>query len=424
MLWIFAPVRIEDTGWSLQPSRQFPQVAVSVVVMDECAACSQEDRAGFERVDWRAFAVTATAVFGVYLLTLAPQVTLGFAGIFSTAAMYGGVPHPPGYPLAVWWQWLFVTLLPISNIAWRVAVSSAVAGALASGLIALIVSRLGRDRVFKTDPARVRVACGFAAGSVFGFNGAFWSRAVIADVWTLSVLLFCGALCLVMRWWWAPHQARWLYGACFVYGVTLTNSQIFLAAAPAIPVFVLIRYRVFAANVWKKVLGCGAAFVFGLSPYLYVPIASMANPPMNWGYARTVGGFFHVISRGQYERIQPTEDIKTFAEQIRMYAAVTAKEFGWPFLIIAAVPWLFVRRKSARERACMLALLVLYLCLTLLMLMVLNPVDHLEGRRAIKVFFSASYVVLAIWVGLGLMMVVEFVNGHSSSGLDSRLTTR
>src|SRR5687768_2402102 len=54
------------------------------------------------------FAATAFTVLLGYLLTLAPQVTLGFAGIFATAAVYGGVPHPPGYPVAVWWQQAFV----------------------------------------------------------------------------------------------------------------------------------------------------------------------------------------------------------------------------------------------------------------------------------------------------------------------------
>lgn len=162
------------------------------------------DARGYEKADWLAFVVTTAAALIVYLFTLTPDVSLGFSGIFSTAAMYGGVPHSPGYPLAVWWQGLFVHLLPLSNIAWRVAVSSAVAGALACGLIGLLVSRFGKDLIGGVDSNRVRIVCGVVAGSVFGFNGAFWGSAVIADVWTLSICLFCGALCLLMRWCWAP----------------------------------------------------------------------------------------------------------------------------------------------------------------------------------------------------------------------------
>ena len=127
---------------------------------------------GVAKADWLAFGTTAiTALIG-YVFTLAPQVTLGFSGIFATAAMHGGVPHPPGYPLAVLWQQAFVVLLPVSNIAWRVAVSSAVAGALACGMIAAMVSRWGSED-FSLDPKRlllVRVVCGWAAGIIFGQN--------------------------------------------------------------------------------------------------------------------------------------------------------------------------------------------------------------------------------------------------------------
>src|SRR5437899_9177728 len=95
----------------------------------------------FQRIDWLGFSVTSAIVFSIYLLSLAPEVTLEFSGILSTGAMYAGVPHPPGFPLWTVYAWLFTELLPFSNIAWRVAVSSAVAGALACGVVTLMVSR-------------------------------------------------------------------------------------------------------------------------------------------------------------------------------------------------------------------------------------------------------------------------------------------
>jgi hypothetical protein len=374
------------------------------------------DTGGYEKTDWLAFVLTAASVLMVYLFTLTPDVSLGFSGIFSTAAMYGGVPHPPGYPVAVWWQGLFVHLLPVSNIAWRVAVSSAVAGALACGLIALIVSRLGKELIQRCNslpPATsVRIVCGSVAGAIFGFNGAFWGRAVIADVWTLSICLFCGALCLLLRWCFTPGRTRYLCLSAFVYGLTLTNSQILLAAAPAIPAL-LVAAGGASLPRWRTVVGCIAAFLLGLAPYLYLPIASMTNPPMNWGYARTVGGFYHVISRGQYESIQLTSEMTVFAKQVAFYGAVTVKEFGWPCLVIASIPWVFFRHTPRRVHAWLLALAVVYLCFTLLLIAVLNPVDHLDGRRALKVFFSASYVVLAVWVGFGLIELAAFCDGLS-----------
>jgi hypothetical protein len=427
--------------------------------------------------DWVAFAATTLTVISGYLLTLAPQVTLGFSGIFSTAAMHGGVPHPPGYPIAVIWQQAFVTLLPVSNIAWRVAVSSAVAGALACGLIAAMVSRFGSERLSSMESRSsiaAQIVCGWTAGMIFGFNGSFWGRAVIADVWTLTILLLTSVIFLIHRWSLAPRRKGFLYLGCFAYGLTLTNSQMMLAAAPALPALVAVGDRELARDIllvgcavsvagliegctgvfdlvpdsklgslfplhalvglavmaaatilvvktrrvlteWKRMLGCTTAFAIGLLPYLYVPVSSMTNPPMNWGYARTTGGFFHVVSRGQYERVIPTANVRTFAKQMGTYARSAATDFGWLYLPFAFVPWIAYRRLLPSLRSWFGASLVMFACLSLLMIVALNPPAHADGVRATKVFFSASYMVLAIWAGCGLLVLVGKIRSDDAS---------
>ena len=57
---------------------------------------------------------------------------------------------------------------------------------------------------------------------------------------------------------------------------------------------------------WLVVMICGLCWIAGAAFYLYMPLAGMSNPPMQWGYPRTVTGFFHALTRGQYERIHPT----------------------------------------------------------------------------------------------------------------------
>src|SRR5215212_6877238 len=84
----------------------------------------------FRNIDWIAFAITTIFAFIGYWLTLAPQMTLEDSGELATASMYAGVPHPPGYPVWTIYTWLFTVLFPVSNIAYRVGMSSAVAGAL------------------------------------------------------------------------------------------------------------------------------------------------------------------------------------------------------------------------------------------------------------------------------------------------------
>src|SRR5947207_3719403 len=95
----------------------------------------------FRRIDWISFGITTLLVFIGYLLTLAPDLTLEDSGELAVGSYYAGVPHPPGYPIWTIYTWLFTVLIPISNIAWRVALSSAVAGAFACGFLALLTSR-------------------------------------------------------------------------------------------------------------------------------------------------------------------------------------------------------------------------------------------------------------------------------------------
>src|ERR1700677_1173405 len=97
----------------------------------------------YARVDWLSFCATAVLVLVVYVVTMSPSVQLDDSGIYTTGAMYAGVPDCPGFPVWTIYAHLFTVLLPISNIAWRVSVSSAVAAAVACGLIALMVSRMG-----------------------------------------------------------------------------------------------------------------------------------------------------------------------------------------------------------------------------------------------------------------------------------------
>ena len=95
----------------------------------------------YRKVDWMTMGVTFLVAFIGYLITLAPDLTLEDCGELAVGSYYAGVPHPPGYPVWTIYTWLFTVLVPISNIAYRVAISSAFASALSCGVIALLISR-------------------------------------------------------------------------------------------------------------------------------------------------------------------------------------------------------------------------------------------------------------------------------------------
>lgn len=55
----------------------------------------------------------------------------------------------------------------------------------------------------------------------------------------------------------------------------------------------------------KAVAGTVLLAELGAAFYGYMPLASEANPPMNWGFPKTWEGFKHAVTRGQYEKIVP-----------------------------------------------------------------------------------------------------------------------
>jgi tetratricopeptide (TPR) repeat protein len=201
----------------------------------------------FRRIDWLSFVVTFLLVMAGYVYTLAPDLTLQDSGELAVASKYAGVPHPPGYPVWTVYTWLF-TLLPISNYAYRVGLSSAFAGAVSCGFIAMMVSRgssmlLEGIATFKTLERRLEnsfcLVSGIVAGTLMAFNGFMWSQAVIVEVYTLSVLSLTFVLICFMRWIHTPSQARYLYLAFFWFGICFNNHQSLLVMAMGLEVGVL-----------------------------------------------------------------------------------------------------------------------------------------------------------------------------------------
>ncbi len=514
----------------------------------------------FRRVDWITFWATTILVLIGYLLTLAPDLTLEDSGELAVGSMYAGVPHPPGYPVWTLYTWLFTKLLPFSNIAFRVSVSSAVAAAASAGLVALLVSRgssmiLEGIDLFKSLEKRwetpLCLVSGIVSGVLIGFNGYIWSQAVIVEVYTLAVLTFMGMLALLLRWIHRPDQHRYLYFALFLFGLCFCNHQTLIVAAIGIVFLVLAADRkmgrdfcflsalaytvvvtgrafnltgmlsdnpgvftvfngvgilMFAAAYsatgeitakarwWtagvvagviallflnynyaaltlmdqsakagqlvaqgrsaeqlmvelrglenavaaslkllsgatllatlglfgisygteKKerllrytvpALLCAVFFLAGAAFYFYMPVASMTNPPMNWGYPRTAEGFVHAFTRGQYEKTNPSLDIGLLFAQIQMYAQGAKEEFNWANLLIGLVPFAFLNRMQRRERAWIFGLTAIYLCLAFVLLILLNPGVDRQSREMVKVFFTSSHVVVALAVGYGLALI-------------------
>jgi tetratricopeptide (TPR) repeat protein len=170
---------------------------------------------------------------------------------------------------------------------------------------------------------------------------------------------------------------------------------------------------------WRKGIGTGIAFMVGMAFYLYMPLASMTNPPLNWGYPRTVGGFIHAFTRGQYERIHPTSGAgSNIVEQTVSFVSIYSKqiweilvkgpleEFNIVYLSLGLIPLFFFRRLQPRERAWLLGTVAFYFVLGPFLLLLFNPAADRQALSLNKPFFIASHVFITLAIGYGITLMM------------------
>jgi thioredoxin-like negative regulator of GroEL len=207
--------------------------------------------------------------------------------------------------------------------------------------------------------------------------------------------------------------------AAFVLFATLALSKgaLFgLLAVASLATFLWLAWQTRKIGFeWLVAITLGLLWILGASFYFYEPIAGMTNPPMQWGYPRTVEGFFHALSRGQYEKANPTDlfnDPTRFITQLGMLIADIAGEFNWLVIFVAMVPLLFFFKMKKRERAWTLGLSAIYLCIGLLLVILMNPSADRQSADLIKVFFASSHAVIAVMFGYGLALSAAYMATH------------
>ncbi len=336
-------------------------------------------------------AVLGIVVFVFYLLTLAPTVLYYSPRNFDSAhlqvvAYVLGIPSYTGYPTYVMLAHLF-TYLPVGDPAYRVNLASAVFGAFAVAVVYLLCRRLGAGKL----------ASG-AGALAFGFSVTFWSQAVIAEVYTLHVLMMALFL-LVLLIWRARRSDRYLLLAAFLGGLAMTNHLTSLFLLPSALLFVaLVDGSVLLRPVlWLKGVGL---FLLGLTPYLYLPLRASMDPPLaNAGPAgnpATLAGFVDLISGGEHKSRIFTFGPAELPGRIETYAGHLLENLNPALLALAAlgVAVLFLRDRAA------LALLGA--------VFVLNLVYALEyDIEDLEIYFAPTYLMLSITLAVGADFVVR-----------------
>ena len=305
----------------------------------------------------------AASALAVYLCTLAPTVTLVDSGELALAARDLGVAHPPGTPLWVMLAHL-ATLVPWSNVAARVAASSAVFAALAAGITVLLAREalllvFGRSLSPDAPSSWTGLVPPSLAGLAFAFSRSLWSYATVVEVYTLNILLIVAVLVLLLRWSRRGGDVL-LYGAALLLGLALGVHHVTVALV--LPALAVIVHRAAGADFyWSRRLPISAAVTILaiVAVYAYLPWAASRGPLFNWGNPRDLERIVWHVSGRQYQAYFETSS-QAVAKELGTFLLLCARQFGPPFApVIVLLGMVGLMHLWRHDRAMALAMTLL-----------------------------------------------------------------
>ncbi|HUS69955.1 MAG TPA: DUF2723 domain-containing protein [Anaerolineae bacterium] len=361
----------------------------------------------FERGDVLCASALGLASFCLYVKTLAPTLLMADPAEFQLACYTLGIAHPTGYPLYLILGWLWSHLVPIGDAAYRVNLLSAAFAACATGLFYLLVLRVLRiARHGSSEPLTRGLAA--LATLTLAVSRTFWSQALQAEVYALNSLFVVALLLLLLRWS-ESRSTRALRLTALLYGLSLTHHSTMILFIPACVLFVWLTDRSLFRNA-KLLLGLLLLVVAPLVLYLYIPWRAPRTPylyvELTPGrtlelYDNTLRGFLGFLTGEMFlgevgVQAPPLERLSMAADLLLRQFGIAGVALG----LLGLLNLVLGGKGSPAHR--LLALLALSYAALVGFTLVYNVGD-------IHVFYTPSYVIFAVWMGVGMAWLVEVV---------------
>jgi 4-amino-4-deoxy-L-arabinose transferase-like glycosyltransferase len=220
----------------------------------------------FDRIDVILAILAGVLSLALYVRTLAPWVLPGDSGEFQVLAYQLGVAHTTGYPVYLLLARLFILLVPVRDIAYRVNLFSAFMGALT------VVGALLSARLL----TKSRWAALFGA-LVLTVSFTLWSQSIIAEVYSAGAA-FMAAVWVALLVWYKTGNKWALFAAGLCGGLGLGVHGNLVVVAPAVLIFLLLNWKRWK-DLWRPALSGALA---GLLLFLVIfLIVDLNAPPAN-----------------------------------------------------------------------------------------------------------------------------------------------
>ena len=334
-------------------------------------------------------------IFSIYILSMPSTVVLEDDGFFLLSAYYNGISHPPGYPLYTLLAHIF-GFIPLENFALKIHILSALFTVGACAVFYHILKELNNN----TQDIGFYVL-------VLAVSSVLWSQSIIAEVYTLNLLLLLAIFLLLLKFNNTQNPAL-LRMAALVYGLALSNHWPLAILSSPLFLSILFPYN------WQKikaVIKTIPLFIVGLLPYVWMIIRSNQDPEISfYGPLDNLRMIVFFISREGYANIDHSLSA-TMTDKLNYILFVLREileQFGYlaTGLIIAG----FVSQWKTKKLSLALGLTLAFLCNTLLLIALLDFDFDEQFSNTFRVYPVFSYMICVIWLLFGVKTALIYCN--------------
>ncbi len=355
--------------------------------------------------------------FAVYIMTLSPGVSWAHhsedSGDLITACWTLGIPHPTGYPLFCMTGWIWSHVVAIGTVAWRMNLFSAFWGALAAALTVRAVwagFSLLEVNIQSRLTSFLKAVASVSSGLLLAFATDVWKLSVVTEVYSLN-LFFTALIGWILielliiaknidegknSGELGRRRGRLILWLGLSWGLAMANHLTSLFLLPGI----LVVWIFGKVHPKPKEIGTGLLWLsIGLLTYLYLPIRSSMNPPLDWGNPETAENFLWVVSGRQFRMLMYSMLPFQMLNQIMRYSSIPG-ELGSIGALAAMLG--LIKLLLARNRGIVI-LLVYTMLITASSLYSLANYAIWDPEGYLLPMIWAS----AIWAGWGIVFLVD-----------------
>ncbi len=343
----------------------------------------------------------------VYLPGISNSVFGGDSGDIILAAWFGGVAHPPGYPLNTMIGYIFTHLPVGGSVAFRADIMAAFFQALNVGVLFLIVKKLTKNTIIS-----------LGASLTIAFNPLFWLYAHTLEVFQLKIFLVLVAQYFLLSWF-EVKKKSYIYLSFLFLGISVFHHTISLLVIPAFAYLIFKKDKNIFSN--KKVLYKAVSFfLLGATPYIFAINAAMRKTPINWDDPSNLTNLIRLAIRADFGSFTATNFLAGQTLQMRFMQLLTLGGFikndfliiGLLLIVIGFV-YLFVHKRIIFWFYSIL----IFLNGPFFLFYSVFPLTNDFVFGIWERFLLETYVYLAIPLAFGVMGIYEYIKTKSNSKL-------